>query len=159
MKTATFALKTSTLVALALAGCLALAAGAQEGRPVEDGFRSLFDGKSLDGWEGRPGYWAVEDGAIVGRTTKEKPTKGNQFLFAKSAGKNLIVDDFELRLSYKITADNDAGFANSGIQYRSRDKGDFVAAGYQADMEAGSRYSGILYDEGGGGSWPTAARR
>ena len=150
MKTATFELKTSTLVALALAGCLALAAGAQEGRPVEDGFRSLFDGKSLDGWEGRPGYWAVEDGAIVGRTTKEKPTKGNQFLFAKSAGKNLIVDDFELRLSYKITADNDAGFANSGIQYRSRDKGDFVAAGYQADMEAGSRYSGILYDEAGG---------
>ena len=150
MKTASFELKTTTFVALALAGCLSLAGRAQEGQHLEPGFRSLFDGKSLDGWEGRPGYWSVEDGAIVGRTTKEKPTKGNQFLFAKSAGKNLVVDDFELRLSYKITADNDAGFANSGIQYRSRDKGDFVAAGYQADMEAGSRYSGILYDEAGG---------
>jgi putative heme-binding domain-containing protein len=150
MKTASFDLKASSFVALALAGCLSLAARAQEGRPLEDGFHRLFDGRSLDGWEGRPGFWSVEDGAIVGRTTKEKPTKGNSFLFAKSAGKNLIVQDFELRLSYRITADNDAGFANSGIQYRSLDRGDFVAAGYQADMEAGSRYSGILYDEAGG---------
>ncbi|MDG3008231.1 family 16 glycoside hydrolase [Paludisphaera mucosa] len=116
----------------------------------EDGFRRLFDGRSLSGWEGRPGFWSVEDHAIVGRTTKDHPTKGNTFLFAKSAGANLIVDDFELRLAFKITADNATGFANSGIQYRSRDRGDFVAAGYQADMEAGPRYSGILYDEAGG---------
>ncbi len=116
----------------------------------EPGFRKLFDGRSLAGWEGRPGFWSVEDRAIVGRTTKENPTQGNTFLFARSAGKDLIVDDFELRLSYRITADNDAGFANSGIQYRSRDRGDFVAAGYQADIEAGPTFSGILYDEAGG---------
>jgi len=116
----------------------------------EPGFTALFDGKSLTGWEGRPGFWSVEDGAIVGRTTKEKPTKGNTFLFAKSGGKNLIVDDFELRLSYRITADNTEGFGNSGIQYRSKDKGDFVAGGYQADFEAGNTFSGILYDEAGG---------
>ena len=73
----------------------------------EPGFRKLFDGRSLAGWEGRPGFWSVEDRAIVGRTTKENPTRGNTFLFAKSGGKDLIVDDFELRLSYRITADND----------------------------------------------------
>ena len=116
----------------------------------EPGFRRLFDGRSLAGWEGRPGFWAIEDRAIVGRTTKGNPLAGNTFLFATAAGKNLIVDDFELRLSYRITADNDAGFANSGIQYRSRDRGGFVAAGYQADMEAGPMFSGILYDEAGG---------
>ncbi len=116
----------------------------------EPGFRKLFDGRTLEGWEGRPGFWTVEDRAIVGRTTKEHPTRGNTFLFAKSGGKNLIIDDFELRLSYRITANNDAGFANSGIQYRSRDRGDFVAAGYQGDMEAGPQFSGILYDEAGG---------
>ena len=116
----------------------------------EPGFRKLFDGRTLAGWEGRPGFWAVLDRAIVGRTTKENPLRGNTFLFAKAAGKNLIVDDFELRLSYRITADNDAGFANSGIQYRSRDRASFVAAGYQADFEAGPVFSGILYDEGGG---------
>jgi putative heme-binding domain-containing protein len=116
----------------------------------EPGFRKLFDGRTLAGWEGRPGFWAVEDRAIVGRTTKENPLRGNTFLFAQAAGKNLIVDDFELRLSYRITADNNAGFANSGIQYRSHDRGGFVAAGYQADFEAGPMFSGILYDEAGG---------
>jgi len=116
----------------------------------EPGFRKLFDGRSLAGWEGRPGFWSVEDRAITGRTTKENPLKGNSFLFARSAGKDLIVNDFELRLSYRITANNDAGFANSGIQYRSRALGEFVAAGYQADIEAGPRFSGILYDEAGG---------
>ncbi len=116
----------------------------------EPGFRKLFDGRTLAGWEGRPGFWSVQDGAITGRTTKENPLKGNTFLFARADGKDLIVDDFELRLSYRITADNDKGFANSGIQYRSKNRGNFVAAGYQADMEAGSQFSGILYDEAGG---------
>jgi hypothetical protein len=35
------------------------------------GYVSLFDGKSLTGWDGRPGVWSVEDGAIVGVSTKE----------------------------------------------------------------------------------------
>ena len=63
---------------------------------------------------------------------------------------NRTVEDFELRFSYRITANNAQGFANSGVQYRSLDKGNFVVAGYQADFEAGQTYSGILYDEGGG---------
>ena len=104
--------------------------------PSPDSASSSTAGLST-GWEGRPGFWSVEDRAIVGRTTKENPLDGNTFLFAQSAGNDLIVDDFELRLSYRITADNERGFANSGIQYRSRDRGDFVAAGYQADIEAG----------------------
>ena len=116
----------------------------------EPGFHRLFDGRSLAGWEGRPGFWSVDDKAIMGRTTKQNPLKGNTFLFARAGGKDLIVDDFELRLSYRITADNVKGFANSGIQYRSQNRGNFVAAGYQADMEAGAQHSGILYDEAGG---------
>jgi putative heme-binding domain-containing protein len=116
----------------------------------EPGFLKLFDGRTLAGWAGRPGYWSVEDKAITGRTTKDHPLDGNTFLVAGTGGKDLVIDDFELRLSYQITPNNDAGFANSGIQYRSRNQGNFVAAGYQADIEAGSRYSGILYDEAGG---------
>ena len=92
----------------------------------------------------------MQDRALVGRTTKDHPLNGNTFLFAQSGGNDLIVDDFELRLSYRITADNERGFANSGIQYRSINKGSFVAAGYQADFEAGPMFSGILYDEAGG---------
>ena len=104
---------------------------------------SLFNGKDLAGWAGRPQHWTVEDGAITGRTTKENPAQGNNFLIWT----NGTVNDFELRLSYKIVANNSQGFANSGIQYRSKDFGKFVVGGYQADMEAGKTYSGILYEE------------
>ena len=121
--------------------------------PVESselGFVSLFNGHDLTGWAGRPEHWTVDQGAITGRTTPEHPARGNNFLIATIDKKNRVVDDFELRFSYRIVADNPTGFANSGVQYRSLDKGNFVVAGYQADFEAGSTYSGILYDEGGG---------
>lgn len=116
----------------------------------EPGFKKLFNGKDLTGWAGRPEHWSVQDGAITGVTTKETPAKGNNFLIAKSGDKNLIVDDFELRFSYRIVANNNSGFANSGVQYRSKDLGNFVASGYQGDFEAGTTFSGILYDEAGG---------
>ena len=116
----------------------------------EPGFKNLFNGHDLTGWEGRPGHWSVQEGAITGKSTKEHPAKGNNFLIAKDGDKNLIVNDFELRFLYRIVADNDRGFANSGVQYRSKDRGNFVVAGYQADFEAGRTFSGILYDEAGG---------
>ncbi len=116
----------------------------------EPGFKKLFNGRDLTGWVGRLEHWSVVDGAITGRTTKENPARGNNFLIARRGDKNLIVDDFELRLSYRITANNKSRFANSGIQYRSIERKNFVVAGYQADIEAGPRFSGILYDEAGG---------
>src|SRR2546426_859153 len=114
---------------------------------AEEGFKSIFNGNDLTGWDGRPQHWSVEDGAITGRTTKERPAQGNNFLIWT----NGTVSDFELRLSYKIVPNNTNGFANSGIQYRSKDFGNFVVGGYQADFEAGKTYSGILYEERGRG--------
>lgn len=121
-------------------------AGSLFAADIEPGFTSLFNGKDLTGWAGRTNHWSVQDGAITGVTTKENPAKGNNFLIWRGG----TVGDFELRLSYKIVANNTAGFANSGIQYRSLERDNFVAAGYQADFEAGKTYSGILYDEAGG---------
>jgi len=118
--------------------------GAQEG---DAGFKSLFNGKDLSGWSGRTNFWSVEQGVIIGTTTKENPTQGNTFLTAKVGDQDLVVDDFELRCSYRFQSPK----GNSGIQYRSRDKGNFVVHGYQADMEMGQTYSGILYEEGGRG--------
>ena len=112
---------------------------------VEPGFKSLFNGKDLTGWAGRTNHWAVEDGVITGTTSKENPAKGNNFLIAKQDGtNNLIVDDFEIRFSYKFGGD----WGNSGLQYRSIDRGNFVVNGYQGDFEVGNTYSGILYEEG-----------
>lgn len=115
-----------------------------------DDFTELFDGKTLNGWEGRPEFWSVQDGAIVGKTTPETPAKENTFLICK-AGE---FGDFELHLQYKLVpGDEKKGFANSGIQYRSKVvKPEYcVVAGYQGDMEAGKTYSGILYEEKGRG--------
>src|SRR6266446_6296268 len=114
---------------------------------VEPGFKSLFNGKDLTGWAGRTNHWWVEDGVVTGQTTAENPAKGNNFLIAKDGGENMIVSDFEIRFSYKFTGD----WGNSGVQYRSKDRGNFVVNGYQGDFEVGTTYSGILYEEGGRG--------
>ena len=107
----------------------------------EEGFQPLFDGKTLEGWDGNPKFWSVQDGAITGTTTKENPTDGNTFAIWRGG----TVDDFELRLQFKIVG------GNSGIQYRSKDHGNWVAGGYQADFESKDTYSGILYEERGRG--------
>ena len=108
---------------------------------VEKGFKSIFDGKTLDGWDGDPKFWSVEDGSITGKTTKENPTKGNTFIIW-NGGKT---GDFELRLDYKIVG------GNSGIQYRSfklkNGADQWRVGGYQADIDSGPTYSGICYGE------------
>ena len=40
-----------------------------------DGYVSLFDGVSLEGWDGNPKFWRVEDGAIVGESTPAEPER------------------------------------------------------------------------------------
>lgn len=124
----------------------ALSASAQS---KGDGFDSLFNGNDLTGWNGNFKLWSVKDGFITGQTTLENPTQGNTFL----VWTNGTVSDFELRFSYKIVANNDQGFGNSGVQYRSKlvDREKFVVGGYQADFEAAKTYSGILYEERGRG--------
>jgi len=114
----------------------------------EEGFKPIFDGKTLQGWDGDPKHWRVEDGAITGQTTTENPAQGNTFLVWRG-GKPA---DFELKLEFRMP---DAGFANSGVQYRSREEpkkvGKWVVGGYQADMDGDNQYTGILYDERGRG--------
>jgi uncharacterized protein (TIGR03067 family) len=119
----------------------------RSGRAAEsdEGFKLLVNGKDLSGWDGNPELWSFKDGAIIGETTKEHPISGNTFLIWT----NGTVGDFELRCLFRITPGNTQGFANSGIQYRSKvlDPKGWVVGGYQADMEAGVVYTGILYEE------------
>jgi 3-keto-disaccharide hydrolase len=118
---------------------LSLAASADE--------KKLFNGKDLTGWEGNPKLWSVQDGAITGKTGEDADTKIKHNTFLVWKGGN--VADFELTLKYRIEK------GNSGIQYRSKlqTPGEFgpIVGGYQADFEAGKKFSGILYEERGRG--------
>lgn len=104
-----------------------------------DEWQSLFDGKTLEGWDGDPRIWSVQDGTITGRTTEEIKLDKNTFIIWRGGQ----LDNFELELEYRIVN------GNSGIQYRSFElpDGKWRIGGYQADFEAGQTYSGILYGE------------
>ena len=129
------------MLLLAVFGFVPLARG-EAALPVPDaeGFICLFNGKDLNDWDGDPKFWSVKDGAIVGETTPENKT-GGTYLFRK----NITPIDFELRVKFRLPT------GNSGIQYRSQQQPNWQVTGYQADMDAGNAYTGILYEAGGRG--------
>jgi hypothetical protein len=101
---------------------------------------TLFDGKSLAGWEGDPKWWRVEDGALTGGSRTEK-VPHNYFLATQRSFQN-----FDLRLRLKLTGTPGTGMINSGVQIRSiRVPNNTEMAGYQVD--AGDGWWGKLYDE------------
>jgi hypothetical protein len=106
---------------------------------AQEGFRRIFNGRNLDGWEGNPKVWSVKDGAIRGETSLTNLALSNTFLIWKDGD----LKDFELRVKFRIQN------GNSGIQYRSRDLGKWVVAGYQAEVENNPGKVGFLYEEKG----------
>ncbi|NQT36581.1 MAG: DUF1080 domain-containing protein [Planctomycetes bacterium] len=78
---------------------------------VEAGFVSVFDGKTLSGWEAMPAKtapaWTVTDGMIVG-----DGDKGRGYLTFEKRD----IADLELKLSYRFP-----GKGNSGISIRARE--------------------------------------
>jgi hypothetical protein len=108
------------------------------------GFVSIFDGKSLQGWDGDPRFWRIENGEIVGETTPANVVTLNNFLIWRGG----VLRDFELKLEFRMNG------SNSGIQYRSTelpDVGKWVLKGYQADMDFTQNYLGNVHDERGRG--------
>jgi len=102
----------------------------------EAGFRPLFNGKNLDGWDGDPRLWSVRDGMIVGSTEGVK-LGHNEFLITKQSFGNFV-----LRAECKLRNHN------SGIQFRSEALPEWVVRGYQADMGE-NNYWGNIYEEKG----------
>jgi len=99
----------------------------------------LFDGKSLDGWQGAPDLWQARDGAIVGGAP-DKTVRQNEFLATTGRYTNFV-----LRLQFRIQGTN--GFINSGVQIRSeRVPGNSEMAGYQCDLGDPTWWAS-LYDE------------
>jgi hypothetical protein len=117
------------------------------------GFDAIFDGKTLNGWEGDTAFWRVENGAIVGQSTPDNAVKQNTFLIWRGGEPR----NFELKVQFRIDS------TNSGIQIRStrlppgtqvgdtKIESNWVMKGYQADIDFGNQYTGQIYEERGRG--------
>jgi hypothetical protein len=105
-----------------------------------DGWQYIFNGETLEGWEGDPTYWRVEDGSIVGEVTEETLLERNSFLIWRGG----LTRDFELKVEYRVSA-----MGNSGINYRSQEVEEipYALRGYQADLDGRNRYTGMNYEE------------
>lgn len=111
--------------------------------PADEGFVSIFDGKSLAGWESPDlSWWSVEDGAITGRIPRGKPCTINQYLVW--TGGDLA--NFELKLESRLSGE---GGINNGFQFRSRVLPDHDVCGYQVDNNLETPWLVRLYDEYG----------
>jgi len=100
------------------------------------GDRVLFNGKDLSGWDGAPGWWTVEDGALTAQSTPEKPCTACNYLIWKGGQPK----DFELTAEFKLSES-----ANSGIQIRSKALPNWDTFGYQADMTGDGQLVGFVY--------------
>jgi hypothetical protein len=132
------------------------------------GYKQIFDGKSLAGWDGPSDVWSYEDGAIVGKSPANNPSGTTNIIY-----KGAQYSNFRLKLEMKLEG---AG-ANGGVQYRSKiapphdrpvpaDATPEVKArmeqakaqmtkhaawnleGYQFDFDSGNRYTGQMYEQG-----------
>ncbi|HUA82952.1 MAG TPA: DUF1080 domain-containing protein [Bryobacteraceae bacterium] len=118
------------------------------------GWKQIFDGSTLNGWDGSPDVWRVENGAIVGESSPQHPAGTTYILWTGGEPK-----DFELKAEIKLEGEH----ANSGIQYRSARVGArqvrggpvpnakfarWNVKGYQADFDYANQYSGQLYEQG-----------
>jgi hypothetical protein len=99
-------------------------------------FKPLFNGRNLNGWDGDPRLWKVENGEIVGKTDGIE-LSDNSFLITKRPYSNFI-----LRAKIKLRNHN------SGIQFRSEALPNWVVRGYQADAAEGNWW-GSIYEEKG----------
>ena len=95
------------------------------------GWTSMFDGKTLKGWDGPMDVWRVENGNITASETPENP-QGSVYLYW-TGGK---VKNFEFKTEIKTEGEG----SNSGIQFRAirlgkidKKNSEYESRGYQAD--------------------------
>jgi len=134
--------KAPAIIGLAFCVLLAQTASAKPKKEKEDekGFVALFDGKTLEGWEGKKKFFRVEDGAIVAGFLDAR-IPNNEFLASV-----MEYDDFELRFEAKLVGQGN----NAGVQLRSqRIPNNHEMIGYQCDIGGWSKGAiwGFLYDE------------
>ena len=131
------------------------------------GWTQIFDGKTLNNWDGPSDVWRIEGGSIVGESSPDHPSGTTNIIWRGGEPAN-----FKLKLEMKLEGEG----ANGGIQYRSstllpkprqlpsgtteeqkkrmqqneelaEKHAKWNMRGYQADFDYGNRYTGQLYEQ------------
>jgi len=117
------------------------------------GFEPIFDGTTLNGWDGDRAFWRAENGTLVGQSTPQNVVRQNTFLIWRGGEPR----NFELKVQFRMDS------TNSGIQIRSTQlpagtqvgdtkiENNWVLKGYQADIDFANQYTGQIYEERGRG--------
>jgi hypothetical protein len=117
------------ILAAALLSCTATAS-----TQSDEGWVSLFDGRSLKGWTPRGGgVWSVDQGTILGVTGT-----GEYGWLCSERTYGDFVFEYEAKLE---------STGNSGVQVRSRIDDKDLMTGYQFDLDRTRPSTGRLYDE------------
>ena len=111
------------------------------------GWKQLFDGKTLSGWDGNPDVWKVADGSIVGEYTSPAGTRNAQTFLIWQGGE---LADFELKLEIKL----EGAMADSGILYRGAVMPPGQGRGPAGGVGGGARAAGGAGGTGGGAAAP-----
>ena len=123
-----------------LSGSLSM--GVERIRSEDKGWKSIFDGKTLDGWKSPDmSFWSVQDGAITGEVTGGHIPPENNFIVWQGGA----VGDFELKFQFRMFGEK----SNSGMQFRSRVMERGLVHGYQADITGQGTSMGGVWDEYG----------
>jgi hypothetical protein len=109
------------------------------------GWTRMFDGSTLNGWDGPTDLWRVENGAIVVRSKIDPPTGPTYLIWQGGEPK-----DFEFKFEVRLEG---AG-ANSGTQFRATRLGEVAGnprsrwetRGYQADFDNAGTNTGALIE-------------
>lgn len=131
-------------IPIALASLLSLSLMPFTSNAQDEGFKPLFNGTNLDGWDGNPALWSIADGVVTGKTKTPEDLKYNEFLIWRGG----TVKNFELKAKIKVEGNN------SGIQYRSKELpevGKWVISGYQCDVHPTAENNAMMYHEKGRG--------
>lgn len=113
--------------------------------PAGDGWKPLFNGQNLDGWQQKNGWavYRIDGNSVHGTTSKNSP---NSFLCTTQD-----YSDFELKFEVKVH-----NSLNSGVQIRSKSlaqKDNGRVHGPQVEIEASPGESGYVYGEATGRNW------
>jgi hypothetical protein len=124
--------------------CLLICSTGIEAQTNSSKFIKIFDGKTMNDWEGDTSFWHIENHCFIGEVTPEKPLKSNTFMIWRG----FMPDNFEFKAQYRISKEG-----NSGINYRSEMVAGvpFGLKGYQADIDGDNKYTGQNYEERGRG--------